>query len=646
MAVKPDGALRLDFALAPQARILEVSVEGEQASFTFEEGKLRIPVPRAMRHNEIELTVSYESVFDDAPPEDPVNADDPSYGVTGVVSSQGIFLLSGAGWYPVLPESSPTFCLQVHAPAGIEAVTAGKRLKRETRDGVATSMWEVTHPLPGLALSAGHYIVREKDACGTPVYTYFSPANDTLAGEYLEATAGYIRLYSELIGPYPFDKFAVVENFFPTGYGFPSYTLLGSTVIRLPFILETSLGHEVAHSWWGNSVLADSEQGNWSEGLTAYVAEHLYKERLSAAEAREYRLKLLRDYAALVRSGKDFPLTEFTQRFSPASQAVGYGKGAMVFHMARRRVGDKAFWEGLQDIFHEKAFQTVSWDDFAGTLGRRGGQDLTGFFRQWVMSPGAPLLSIDEVRARQEASGWRITGRLIQQEPFYELNVPLRLETDGQRIATVVSLTDAMALFTLHSKSPPRRLVVDPEVDVFRRLDPVEIPPTINRIRGSSSLIVVVARSLPPPVLEASRVILKALGQERSPVLREKETPFPILKGHDVLYLGIPQKKGFLSPLPEGLIMSPDSFALEGTTYDTPDDALFIVVSHPEDDQNVAAVFLPLSAGAASTAARKIPHYGRFSYLAFRKGSHRAKGIWPVVTSPLIHTFTPEEASP
>ena len=96
----------------------------------------------------------------------------------------------------------------------------------------------------------------------------------------------HIDRYEALHGPYPFEKFAVVENFFPTGYGFPSFTLLGSRVLRLPFIPDTSLRHEVAHCWWGNGVFVDAAGGNWCEGLTTYVADYLAKEEHSFEEAR------------------------------------------------------------------------------------------------------------------------------------------------------------------------------------------------------------------------------------------------------------------------------------------------------------------------------------------------------------------------
>ena len=70
-------------------------------------------------------------------------------------------------------------------------------------------------------------------------------------------------MYRQLIGPYPYGKFALVENFWETGYGMASFTLLGPQVIRFPFILNSSYPHEILHNWWGNSVFVDYASGNW-----------------------------------------------------------------------------------------------------------------------------------------------------------------------------------------------------------------------------------------------------------------------------------------------------------------------------------------------------------------------------------------------
>ena len=58
-------------------------------------------------------------------------------------------------------------------------------------------------------------------------------------------------------------------------------------MLRLPFIRASSLGHEVLHNWWGNGVLVDYARGNWSEGLTTFMADYAYKSEESAAAARE-----------------------------------------------------------------------------------------------------------------------------------------------------------------------------------------------------------------------------------------------------------------------------------------------------------------------------------------------------------------------
>ena len=96
--------------------------------------------------------------------------------------------------------------------------------------------------------------------------TYLFPEDARLADEYLDATARYLDAYIPLLGPYPFEKFAVVENFFASGLGMPSFTLLGSGIIKRHYVQPYALGHEIVHSWIGNAVFNRAERGNWVEG--------------------------------------------------------------------------------------------------------------------------------------------------------------------------------------------------------------------------------------------------------------------------------------------------------------------------------------------------------------------------------------------
>ncbi|MDY6839303.1 MAG: M1 family aminopeptidase [Thermodesulfobacteriota bacterium] len=632
--------------LNPQAKITRITSKGKDVPHTFDGGRLVLQMGRLEDLADGEVTISYEARFSDEVPEDPVYTEDPTYGVAAVILEQGSLLLSGAAWYPQVAEGKSSFLIRVDGPAGYEAITDGKRLMRRNEGGKSISTWQIGPTLRGVSLSAGPYVVRESSVLGIPIYSYFFPEDDHLAQRYLDAVAEYLRLYSGLFGPYPFEKYAVVENFFPTGYGFPSYTLLGRRVIRLGFIVETSLGHEVAHAWWGNGVLADYEQGNWSEAITAYVADHFFKERASSEQGRLHRLKLLRDFATLVPREEDFPLRAFTSRYNPATRAVGYGKGAMVFHMARRLVGEEAFWGGLKDVFAQKCFERASWDDFAEAWERRTKQDMKSFFTQWVSRTGGPSLSFEQIESDKQGQAWIVTGLLVQEKPYFQIQMPLRLETEGPPVETYVPIDGKASPFTIRSLSRPRRLVGDPDVDLFRILHPSELPPTVNGIKASTSLVAVTAHTLPETSQKALRTLLMSLGQERAPVLAEDQKEGIDLGKTDILYAGLPANPAFLPPLSEELSFSSKGFTLKGRTFDQRGDVLFAVIRHGHRSDKVVALLLFLSQEGLSAAVRKIPHYGNYSYLAFREGVNQDKGTWSVTASPLIFAFPLKEVSP
>ncbi len=645
LLITPNGAERVNFQLSPQTEITGVRIAGRLAAYSFFSGVLSVRMMNAHLAGQ-PLSITYRSYLDDPVPDAPIQNEDPTYGVAATISEKGTFLAAGSGWYPWHIESNPTFRVRVEAPLGIEAVTAGRLARRGTVQNRSFSVWEGEKPVGPLSLSAGNYRIQRTEVDGIPVSTYFYPESEDLVPTYLKAATDYLKLYQDLFGPYPFAKFAIVENFFPTGYGFPSWTLLGRSVIRLPFILETSLGHEIAHSWWGTGVRVDLRQGNWSEGLTAYVAEHLYKERSSAAEAREHRLNILRDYAALAGPGEDFPLMDFLRRDSRASQAVGYGKAAMVFHMVRKRIGEEAFWGGLRKIAEEKMYQQVAWEDFAQVFSETSGRPLLPFMRQWLEKPGAPSLTLERVTVTSREPLWEVKGELVQTGGPYELDLPLLLETTGDPVRATLASTTARTLFEFTTSEKPLRLLVDPDVDCFRRLAPGERPPTVNSLRASKNLLVVISDQIPKAVSQASLQLLLALRQERVPVITEQEATPERVKGRDLLLVGLPTRRELLPVLPEELQLPPRQALLSGKAWPLDDTTLFAALGQPDDPERVTALFLPESVEEALTAARKIPHYGKFSYLVFVGGVNQAKGTWPAGRSPLIKVLGSRESSP
>jgi aminopeptidase N len=625
--------LRLD----GEAVVAGFEADGRAVPFTFENRQLWWSQPART------LSVRYQAVFKDPLPVETLGVEDPSYGVRATILPQGTFLAAGVAWFPQSLTQRGRHHLRLTAPEGLVAVTAGRLVSLENRAGETVSTWHNDFPLAGLALAAGHYQLSTTTLDEIQLLTFLTAENAHLAAGYQAAMQRHLAYYRNLLGPYPFAKFAVVENFLPTGYGLPSWTLLGNSVVRLPFILDTSLPHEIVHSWWGNAVEVDHLRGNWAEGLTTYLADYLLKEVNQEPEALAYRQKILRDYAALVTAANDFPLRAFSGRMARYQQAVGYGKGAMVFHMLRKQIGETAFWEGLRQMAVTGSGQKLGWPELERIFTRSSGQDLRSFFRQWVEQPGAPELRLDQVQVARRGAGWTVSGEIRQLGTPYRLEVPLQLTTaDGRTLTRTVALTHASAPFQFDAPQPPLRLDADPAVDLFRRLAAEEVPATVNDLINSQRPLVVVATGQ-QAWLDAARTLLKGLRWEDAEFVDESDFDPAAVAGRDLLLLGWPQRPELRPALPAGLVIGggqPGLWQLDGKPL--PGDVLFAVTARRQQQLGARALLLASTPAAARAVAAKISHYGRYSLLLFEGGQNQVKSTWEPQWSPLTFVFPKE----
>jgi hypothetical protein len=633
IALSSTGDGRLSLVFRPDLRIRSLTWNQRPARHSFSGRRMLLNLPPNERGV---LEIEYEGIFNDPFEARPATTDNPGQGVTGTIAKEGALLLPGSGWHPILAGALSSYRLKVTAPRGMHAVSLGRLVDFAVEGELSVTEWEVDRTVEGLPLCAGPYELTSHAAGEIPVQTFLFPGNRNLAPVYLRSSAEHLRFYSVLHGPYAFPKFAVVENFFPTGYGFPSFTLLGSQVLRLPFIPETSLRHEVAHCWWGNGVLVDYGRGNWSEGLTTYVADYLSRELRSQDEAVEYRLQSLRDFA-LLAAGQDFPLSRFISRTDPASRAVGYGKAMMVFHMARRQVGEGPFWEGLKDIYKEKLFQEATWADFGAAFARRGGwngEEAERFFRQWVDRDGGPALAVERPEVVRGDGAWTVRATIRQKGSPYDLRLPIVVETQGGKIERVVRIAGSEHQFELTAKDKPTRLLVDPDHHVFKVLAPEEVPGTVNSIRGSETLAAVLAdeRKEMEGVL---RTLLASLNQPGVKVVRASAVRPHDLEGRDLLVLGMPGPGSAVPPPPPTIEAQGRSVPVAAKG----DRSFFVVTSHPEDPSRKVAYLLPgRGAGPEQLlqAARKVTHYGKYSLLAFEGDTVVERVVADSLSSPLL----------
>jgi aminopeptidase N len=415
------------------------------------------------------VEIGFEGIFKSQEPED-----------SNVIDSRGIFLTGS--WYPK-PDQMCYYHLTATLPHGYEAVSEAETIVKTPKDDNALFVFDFPHPLDSINfIATDRYKIVKDRFDGVEIFAYFFPEDLDLVKTYIEHAKHYVELYDHLISKFPYKRFSIVENFLPTGYSMPTYTLLGQEVVRLPFIPETSLGHEILHQWFGNLVYIDYSKGNWAEGLTTFLADHLYEEE--KGRGAEYRKEALIKYQSYVNTKNDFPLKDFRERTDDASEAIGYGKALMVFQMLKKMVGEKRFYESVRYFTDENRFRKASWADIKTAFEKFYQKDLSWFFHQWIDEKGLPNFEIEDVKVSPAGDKFEVAFNVIQKKKVYSLDLPVAVYSYFGKATNVFHLQREKERFEMLIDDVPERIVLDEDYDVGRMLSINEFPPVISRLIG------------------------------------------------------------------------------------------------------------------------------------------------------------------
>lgn len=562
---------------------------------------------------------------------------------SGIISEKGIYLAGSTRWVPDFRNAGlSTFTLDVSIDQEWEIVSQGTRTGKEIADSRKHMRYESPEPMDEIYLVGGKWTEYTVPSDRVLFQAFLRTPDKKLAMKYLGATQGFLSMYEQMIGPYPFTKFALVENFWETGYGMPSFTLLGPKVIRFPWILYSSYPHELLHNYWGNGVYVDYDGGNWCEGITAYMADHLFKEQ--QGQGAEYRQATLQKYTDFVNPENDFPLAGFISRNNPAEEAIGYGKCLMMNNMLRDAFGDKKFLKAYSDFYEEYKFVKAGFTDIQASFEQVTGEDLSWFFKQWVERAGAPSLVISEVSAAEKGSGYELSFRLVQsqkEDPF-RLSVPVYIYLEGEKevFHQNLSLKGREETYSLVFTKRPVRIEVDPEFQIFRRLDRNEVPTTLTQLFGARESMVILPSG--GPATEEFRKMAgiwkstqEAQGKKME-IVRDNE--ISELPG-DITVWVFGYDNAFAA---EAAMSEKYRNALkpeEGKLADSlrHDGAVVFSLQNPLNKEQTLGFVGSSDPEAVGGLTRKLPHYGKYSYLGFegKAPDNVLKGVFPALGSPL-----------
>jgi uncharacterized iron-regulated protein len=587
-------------------KITSIRLNGSPLKPEIKEGMLKVK-------DKGTLEIIYEGIFKEESGQG--NLENIGIVSKNVISEEGIYLTGG--WYPSIVgidsyrEGMAYYSLKALIPASFIAISEADEISvADTARGKEYS-FKFPHPLNEINLVAGRYTEKKETFNGIDIHGYFFTEDISLAKIYIKHTKKYLKMYEDILGPYPYKRFSVIENFLPTGYSMPTFTLLGQDVVRLPFIVDTSLGHEVLHQWFGNFVYCECNKGNWIEGLTTYLSDHLFEEQ--NGKGWQYRKKLLIDYQTYVTPDKETGLKDFLQRTDFSSKAIGYGKGAMIFHMLKNLIGDDAFFTALKGLVKEKEFQVASWDDVRMAFEKASGKNLGWFFSQWLTRKGVISIDIRNPRVVVLKGIPTVSFKIIQKGEPYKFNLTLKIKTDKGEIAEILNIENEKETFEIPAEGTPLEVIFDGGYDLMRRLSKEEYPPVIAKLLGDERRLIVV----PEKDRERYDDLINVFKKEGFTTKEEKEVKDEDIKTASLIVLG------FDNPILKRLF---GKFIGDPLWRERPEPGFTLIIKeNPPNTSKVIAIAYGDSKEEVDLVSKKIFHYGKYSLIRFEKGKNIEK---------------------
>lgn len=608
------GRSSVKISVAGWMRITDVRVDGTPLRDDGLSNTMVIPLPSTSKH---EIEVSADGV---APKLDSEKGRQRP-GSAAVADRDGVYLPSWSQWQPADTGHAATFRLSIVTPPKYRAAATGTLISEELESGENKAVFKSEALLEAPSVFIGPYTVAERRAGKLRIRTYFHQSAASLSDEYLRAAERFIRLFEKRIGPYPFADFHMVSAPLPVGLGFPNMTYVDRRILRLSFMRGRSLAHEVLHNWWGNGVQVDYQTGNWSEGLTTYMADHALAEQSSGQSGREMRLGWLRDYAALPPE-RDVPVTRFIAKRHDAAQVVGYGKVAFIFHMLKHETGPGQFSAAIKRLWQSHKFKAAGWQDIEAAFEVTTKSDLGWFFRQWTERSGAPKLALKDAQVSRQENGYVLDVTLSQTAPTYRLKIPVQVMTEAGQRRFDVRIDAESATVRLPLEAKPISLRVDPDHTLFRQLLPGEAPPILRDVLLDDSAKTIVLYKDEVREQLARKLAAALFGGSPKFVASERIAK---TTNEKLLALGSTEQ---ISRLITALALPARPTEISGRAsgrawtgrLQSGKAVLFVEADNPE---------------ALRAMMRPLPHYRSKSYIVFKGSRAVAHGVWSPTKGPL-----------
>lgn len=493
-------------------------------------------------------------------------------------------------WLPDMPAG---YGLRIHIahPDNFMVVTESNRYTT-TKKG---TQYEFDNPADGVVLAfSDRWIKNTVSYKGIDISTYFTKENEKYTKAYFSRLEQLLDIYTKKLGAYPFSSFNVVDVPYPVGHALKSLTFIYSRIIGMPFLTKISLGHELVHQWAGVGVEPDPKAGNWSEGLTTFLADRFYADM--DGKAAQYRKNALLSYMADARQGeKDTALKDFKFKTGGGSQAVGYAKGMMVFTMLESMLGPDDFYRGIRLFLKRHMHGKAGWDDIRQALEDTSGIDLRGFFKGWLSEPNLAEFFITGEKVTADLKGYTLSFDVKNKFKDLEYPLDITVQTEQGEKHDYLYMKGAEKAVNIKTDSMPTGIVIDPQYMTARMLRRGEAHPVLHQLFSKYKKVVFVDPA------KRDRYVPLILSLSGTKVVSDAENPYQYTD-KIMVFMG-EGNRAFKKLMHRNTPKTDSSFMVKG-------------YMHPLSLSKAVYYIKSADSEASSANARRITHYGKYSSLS------------------------------
>ncbi|PID27925.1 MAG: hypothetical protein CSB55_07010 [Candidatus Cloacimonadota bacterium] len=371
----------------------EVKVNGENASFTHENGVINIPLADIENGETFTTEVSYSG--------NPQTSND-VYHIGMIFDDNGFFTLSDPSgcrwWWPAYDHPWDKAVIDFHVTVRDDWLVACNGIREsisDNNDGTRTHHWTGSNPVATYlsVIHAADYVEYNQNFGEIPIQNFILPTQEEAAPEALSNLPFMMETFQNKYGIYPFEKYgnAVVGMVTFGAMEHQTMTTLNTTHISTAHTGEHTIAHELSHHWFGNCLTPLTWKDVWlSEGF-AVISEAIYEEAWHGRESMEnyVRTRIHNRYKSWAGNT---PHTIYDPAYNNYFAPPSYEKAASVLNMLRMKTGSETFFSILQNYFDAYRYGYVVTQNFKDKCEEVSGMNLDGFFDQWIYGSGLPSI--------------------------------------------------------------------------------------------------------------------------------------------------------------------------------------------------------------------------------------------------------------